>query len=293
MKIMRGFDLDSFCYLLKLLFIMSMFFVSGTVKSSPQLFSELSALTEEDYAWIGAKIYQNEAASSPKYLTHWGKGEDFPSFGIAHFIWFPNIPPPPYQETFPAMFEFIANISPPPYWLQRLWKQSNHLSNQAFDAPWHTKAQFDAAQASPNMKLLRQWLLSTQAQQARFVVKGFQQRWGEETKSISMERLKYLNQRLNKMMAFKQGLFSVIDYFNFKGLGSNSKEQYQGKSWGLISVLDGMPQSAFDGSNREILTAFVASAKKQLLQRTELAPKVRNESRWLKGWFKRLNGYLQ
>jgi len=114
MIIIRYFGLGSFYYLLKLLFIMSMFFASGAVKSSPQLFSELSALTEEDYAWIGAKIYQNEAASSPKYLTHWGKGENFPSFGIAHFIWFPNISPPPYQETFPAMFEFVSKKIPPP-----------------------------------------------------------------------------------------------------------------------------------------------------------------------------------
>ncbi|MCF6345455.1 MAG: hypothetical protein L3J00_03175 [Thiomicrorhabdus sp.] len=272
---------------------MSMFFASGAVKSSPQLFSELSALTEEDYAWIGAKIYQNEAASSPKYLTHWGKGENFPSFGIAHFIWFPNIPPPPYQETFPAMFEFVSKKIPPPLWLQRLWKESIGSPNQAFNAPWHTKAQFDAAQTSRNMQALRQWLLDTQAHQAHFIVKGFQQRWGEETASLSVERLKRLNQRLNKMAAFKQGLFSIVDYFNFKGLGNNSKEKYQGRSWGLISVLEGMPQVAFEGDDRQILKAFIASAKRSLQQRTELAPKARNESRWLKGWFKRLDGYAE
>ena len=279
--------------------------MSGLLKAepvSPHLFSSLTQLTDTDYAWIGVKIYQNEAASNPKYLTHWGKGEDFPSFGIAHFIWFPDIStpqggakkiPPPYQETFPAMFAFVSKKSPPPIWLQQLWKQSTPSSRQAFNAPWQTKAQFDAAQSSSHMLSLRQWLLNTQAHQARFVVKGFQQRWADETASLSTKRLERLNQRLNNMMAFKKGLFSVVDYFNFKGLGNNPKEKYQGQSWGLISVLEGMPQAAFEGKNSTALMAFITSAKKQLQQRTELAPKERNESRWLKGWFKRLDGYAK
>jgi len=278
------------------------FSIAKAQDASQPLLTALTQLTEADYAWIGAKIYQNEAASNPKYLTHWGKGEDFPSFGIAHFIWFPNIStlqggtkksPPPYQETFPAMFAFVSKKSPPPIWLQQLWKQSLQSSNQAFDAPWQTKVQFDAVQSSNNMQSLRQWLLNTQTHQARFIVKGFQQRWADETASLSTKRLERLNQRLNNMMAFKKGLFSVVDYFNFKGLGNNLKEQYQGQSWGLISILEGMPHVVFEEDDHKMLMAFIASAKKQLQQRTELAPKERNESRWLKGWFKRLDGYAK
>ncbi|VAW49933.1 hypothetical protein MNBD_GAMMA04-997 [hydrothermal vent metagenome] len=266
-------------------------------RTSQAAFSALNALQPSDYEWIGAKIYQNEAASNPKYLTHWGKGEAFPSFGIAHFIWFPadakNSPPPSFKETFPAMFELVSKNSPPPKWLERLWLQSQINPNLAFDAPWSNKAQFDAAQSSPEIQSLRSWLLATQAQQARFVVQGFEQRWLKETASLSPEKRHALNRRLQRMMGFKQGLFSAVDYFNFKGLGNNSKEQYQGKSWGLISVLEGMPSTVFtpDASDLQRLQAFITSAKHQLQQRTMLAPKSRNEARWIKGWFKRLDGY--
>lgn len=277
-----------------LIAFLSLYLSVQSVYAATTLVNSLSALTEGDYAWIGAKLYQNEAASNPKYLTHWGQGEDFPSFGIAHFIWFPAISPPPYQETFPEMFEFVSKKSSPPLWLQKLWQQSISTPNLEFDAPWQNKAQFDARQSTPELQSLRQWLLNTQAHQARFVGLAFQQRWVDESESLATERLNTLTERLAQMMAFKQGLFSVIDYFNFKGLGNNSKEQYQGKSWGLISVLEGMPEAVFDAANASDamrLAAFIQSAKTQLQQRVNLAPSERNEARWIKGWFKRLEGY--
>ena len=51
---------------------------------------ELPQLSDADYAWIGAGIFQNEAAGRVDKLTYWGAGEDFPSLGIGHFIWLPT-----------------------------------------------------------------------------------------------------------------------------------------------------------------------------------------------------------
>lgn len=50
----------------------------------------LPELSDADYRWIGSRIYQNEALGKAEYLTHWNEGEDFPSLGIGHFIWFPK-----------------------------------------------------------------------------------------------------------------------------------------------------------------------------------------------------------
>ena len=43
---------------------------------------QLPELSDNDFDWIAARIYQNEAAGQSRYLTFWGQGEDFPSFGI-------------------------------------------------------------------------------------------------------------------------------------------------------------------------------------------------------------------
>jgi len=73
--------------------------------SSPLLFSKqfsvLGKLTDTERTWIGDKVYQNECASKPHNLTYWGKGEDFPSFGVGHFIWYPSGVEETFQETFP------------------------------------------------------------------------------------------------------------------------------------------------------------------------------------------------
>jgi len=248
-------------------------------------FTEISSLTDEDYQWIGAKIYQNEAASKAKYLTHWGKGEDFPSFGIAHFIWFPANISPPFEETFPAMVQFVSQSKQPPAWLQQLIAKG-----EGFNAPWQNKAVFELAADSTEQQQLRDWLLATQSQQARFVALSFEKRWLKEIASLSIAKQAELNQTLKQMMSFKQGLFAVIDYFNFKGIGNNAKEQYQGESWGLISVLEAMPINS-SASNALRLAEFMTAAKERLKLRTELAPVERRESRWIPGWFKRIDRY--
>ena len=133
---------------------------------------KLPELSDASYNWIGARIYQNEALGKAEYLIHWNEGEDFPSLGIGHFIWFPEAVDAPFDEQFPALVSYLHEELPGnlqmPGWLQDL---------DPFVAPWISKEQFDDARSSSQMISLRTWLEATQLYQARFIVSAFEQRW--------------------------------------------------------------------------------------------------------------------
>ncbi|MDX1348551.1 MAG: hypothetical protein R3189_09940, partial [Thiomicrorhabdus chilensis] len=208
---------------------------------------------------------------------------DFASVGIGHFIWFPAGIDPPFIESFPDMVAFVSRQVAPPLWLQQL---------QPLHAPWQSKSQFEQAWSGRELTELRDWLLKTQSQQAQFIVQAFETRWLNRLSALAREEQTRLSHKLSLLMASKEGTFAAIDYFNFKGIGGNAEEQYQSEEWGLISVLRQMsiPHKP-TLSSKQTVQQFVKAAKQRLTLRTQLAPKERNEQRWLKGWFKRLDGY--
>jgi hypothetical protein len=247
---------------------------------------ELPSLSEASYNWIGGRIYQNEARGQEDYLTYWGDGEDFPSLGIGHFIWFPEGVDAPFDEQFPDMVSFVRRNHPDgpemPAWMQDL---------DPFVPPWNSKQQFDAAWSSPEMSSLRQWLAATQQQQARFIVATFEQRW-RNLELPARQKLR-LTGFLQRLVATPEGLFALIDYYNFKGLGSNQRERYQGEGWGLVQVLEQVSRSNIDEEDCiDVLEQFRDAAASRLRLRVELSPPERNEQRWLDGWLERLDGYL-
>ncbi len=251
----------------------------------PELILELPILSDADFDWIAARIYQNEAMSQSRYLTFWGEGEDFPSFGIGHFIWFPVGVDAPFDEMFPHMVSFVIQrntISPLPAWMGDL---------EPFNAPWTDKQQFDQAWSSPEMTELREWLEATAQWQARFIVATFAQRWQEL--ELPAGQKQPMTMLLHEMADTAEGLFAVIDYYNFKGLGVNPRERYQDQGWGLIQVLQAMAQSgADDEACGYLVEQFRQAAADRLSLRVENSPSERNESRWLEGWLTRLQGYV-
>lgn len=255
---------------------------------------QLPALADDDYNWIAARIFENEAASEVRYLTFWGEGEDFPSFGIGHFIWFPAGVDAPFDEQFPDMVAYVsqrtASEQPLPEWMQQL---------VPFDAPWANKQVFDNDWSSDEMTALRDWLQATAQWQARYIVATFERRW--QGLDLPADQKAQLTTILQQLAGSAAGLFAIIDYYNFKGLGVNPRERYQGQGWGLIQVLTAMP--AFDLAvnpvadattvdDTTLLEQFTQAAGERLSLRVELAPEQRNEQRWLAGWLKRLQGYL-
>ena len=250
----------------------------------PALELKLPILSDADFDWIAARIYQNEALSQPRYLTFWGEGEDFPSFGIGHFIWFSDGVDAPFDETFPEMVSFVGSrsLTPMPEWMGDL---------EPFHAPWTDKDQFDQAWSSLETTELREWLEATAQLQARFIVAAFEQRWQDLELPAGQKRP--MTVLLQKMADTAEGLFAVIDYYNFKGLGINPRERYQQQGWGLIQVLQVMAEiQNGDEDCADLVEHFRQAAAKRLSLRVKLSPPERTETRWLEGWLARLQGYV-
>jgi len=70
------------------------------------------ALSHAEALRIGKKIWQNECNGTVAGLTAWNEGEDFPSLGIGHFIWYPKGVRGPFDESFPKFVEltFVSGV---------------------------------------------------------------------------------------------------------------------------------------------------------------------------------------
>ncbi len=232
------------------------------------------SITPETAAQVGDRIWKNECAGTVEGLTHWGKGENFPSLGIGHFIWYPVGVKERFDEMFPKLLSFLQeNGVILPAWLKN-----------AEGAPWATRDDFYLKTQSASMIELRKLLLSTKNLQAIFIAKRLENALPLMLEKVPLSERDSISALFYQIAKSPQGLYALIDYSNFKGTGTSEKESYKGQGWGLLQVLQGMPA----GSVQD----FVASAKKVLTQRVANSPPERDEQRWLKGWFKRLDTYL-
>ena len=86
-------------------------------QASAQIF--LPKLTSSQALWLGERIFANECASKRECLTSWNEGEDFPSLGIGHFIWYRQDQDEIFTETFPDLLVHLHETGVTlPSWLQ-------------------------------------------------------------------------------------------------------------------------------------------------------------------------------
>ncbi len=239
-------------------------------------------LSARDAARIGQKIWQNECAGSVAGLTSWNEGEYFASLGIGHFIWYPRGVPVVFEESFPRLVSFIAGHGAK---LPDLL-----LAPRPLDCPWRTRAQFMAAQGSRDMKQLRRFLADTVDLQAQFMVARLEEALPKMLAAAPPDERARIARQFSRVAATAQGCYALVDYVNFKGEGVLETERYQGRGWGLLQVLAGMPAPADD---RAAVTAFAESAARVLRQRVRNSPPARHESRWLAGWLNRVHTYAK
>lgn len=241
---------------------------------------EYPVLNPDQFNWLGQQIYKNECNQQASCITSWNAGENFPSLGIGHFIWYQSGQEEIFEESFPLLMEFLQSRTIEiPHW----------IIEENFNSPWTTREEFIESYDKPRQTELRLFLLQHIPEQTQFIVHRFDQALNKIILESPDSDNVMLEDRFLEIAntSIPYGLYALIDYVNFKGEGISSLEQYNGQGWGLKQVLENMRANQADP-----LQEFVYSARNILSIRVNNSPQERNEKRWLQGWENRLNTYL-
>lgn len=249
----------------------------ATVAKSTEGLPELTAAMKRK---IGQKIWQNECGGRIDGLTSWNAGEEFPSLGIGHFIWYPKNFNGPFEESFYKLIDYAQErgANPPEVALSR-------------NCPWNSKQAFEADLNGPELKSLRTWLANSVALQTDFIMRRSRAALDKMKEQAGSEaERKKLEANYNKVATTTNGVYALIDYVNFKGEGTNPKERYAGQGWGLMQVLQEMRDVP---AGQPAAAEFSAAAKRTLDKRISNSPPERGEDRWRAGWHNRCDGYAK
>ncbi len=247
------------------------------------LYAQPTNLTEAQQQWVAQQIFANECNREVSCLTSWNAGEDFPSLGLGHFIWYRRNQSEIYTETFPELVRFYHGQGvETPTWITSL---------PSLDSPWQDRESFYRDYDQPRLTELREFLLRTLTIQARFIIARQQQALSGILAHAPASQRQAIAAELQQLAAATPpyGQYALIDYINFKGEGTSPGERYQGQGWGLLQVLQEMLETRGEDP---VLIRFANAAARVLQRRVTNAPPDRNEQRWLKGWMNRLITYL-
>jgi len=236
-------------------------------------------VSREEAARIGERIFANECAGRIACLTSWNAGEEFPSLGIGHFIWYPQGKSGPFRESFPELIRYMeAGGARIPAWLN---------STIESGAPWPSREAFLAAQDSPPVIELRTLLARSKELQTGFMIRRLNRALPAMLAATPATERAAIREQFRRVAAAPMGYYALIDYVNFKGEGTKASERYRDHGWGLLQVLQEMNRAGHD----DALESFSAAAVRVLARRVANSPTERNEKRWLPGWEKRVAGY--
>lgn len=240
------------------------------------------SLSQQEIQHIGERVFENECASKDENLIVWNEGEDFLSLGIGHFIWHPKNSKEIFEGSFIKFLECAkASGEKIPAWLDR----------KPFPAcPWSSRNNFLTAQNDRRLIELKDFLIRTKSLQADFIVKRLENALSVILKHASEGNRERLILQLERLISTPSGVYALADYVNFKGHGIVPSEKYQGKGWGVLQVLEGMRE---ESDAPDAVGEFARSANAVLEDRVKNSPSCRNEQKWLPGWQRRVNSYLQ
>ena len=256
---------------------------SSTQATSPVLVKTNSAskLSQAKKTKIGNKIWQNECGGSVNGLTTWNNGEEFPSMGIGHFIWYPKGFNGRWTESFPdfVLYAQATGRTDIPAWVL-----------QSRDCPWNSKAAFQADFNGTQLNNLRTFLSNSVTLQTEFIIQKSQAALPKMLKAAPSVDRQRIQSNYQLVSTTTNGTYALIDYVNFKGEGINPRERYSNQGWGLLQVLSNMRPS---NGGQDSARAFADSAKFTLDQRIKNSPADRGETRWRAGWHNRCETYAK
>jgi hypothetical protein len=239
-------------------------------------------LSENELRLISDKIYNNETLSNPDKLIVWNESENFVSLGIGHFIWYPEGVEKRFDETFPAVIDYLETHQVRlPIWL---------LNARNTGAPWASKALFEEAKNDPEMRELKRILSNTRDLQTAFFLDRTYKAIPEIIKLAPAKDRQHVINSYHAVANSPGGWYPLIDYINFKGKGTKTSERYNGKGWGLLQVLQEM-RPVLPGP--DALNEFARATQAVLERRVKNSPYGNNEERWLAGWRNRTFTYKQ
>ena len=211
-------------------------------------------------------------------LVYWNTGEDFPSLGIGHFIWYKQGQRGRFAESFPQLVDYYRKHD---IRLPKIIEENSY-------SPWESQEELFKLRSVGNTDIveLTNFLYNTRAIQVSFIF--------ERLENSLEKMLEVANNPENVKKQFYRvaqspnGLYPLIDYVNFKGEGTSRTETYKGDGWGLLQVLENMKGT---GSGKAALEEFSNSAKFVLERRVKNSDPSKNERKWLAGWLNRCNTY--
>ena len=227
---------------------------------------------------VAEKIFKNEAGGKKEDLVYWNTGEDFPSLGIGHFIWYKQGQRGRFAESFPQLVAYYRKHD---IKLPKIVEENSY-------SPWESREELFKLRSIGNKDIveLTNFLYNTKAIQVSFIFERLENSL-EKMLEIA-DNPENVKKQFYRVAHSPNGLYPLIDYVNFKGEGTSRTETYNGDGWGLLQVLENMKGT---GSGKAALEEFSDSAKFVLERRVKNSDPARNEKKWLAGWFNRCKTY--
>lgn len=240
----------------------------------------VQAVNKQDLSWVAERVFMNEANNDPSKLISWNSKGNYATLGFGRFVWYPAGQRGAYPETFPAFLAFVeSNRVPLPSWLAQ---------RPTRGGPWANQAAFERAQNDQEMSEMRNFLNKTAHLQGSFMVGRLKSNLPNMVSNLPPSERQRVLKNFQVMEQTSGGLYPVLDYVYFKGDGTNPNEQYRGKGWGLVQVLQSM-ESVPPGA--AALAEFMRAADDTLMRRIANAPIENGEARLLSAWQKRIQTY--